>query len=229
MKLARHRARSLSPDGYTTVPPPLHAPSRLAGGAAATTTWTAEQTATGAAVRAVRTGEFSAPRTLRVRLRRVDHAPTSVTRDGRTLTEGVDWTWDAVDLALLVTGVDSGTLELVATYDPALVADAPPVAMPLRVTLPAGTPSETPISIASHVDGWATQTALTRTGPTDSEGTLVVPRGEHLEYKYTRGSWDTVEKWRDCVEAENRYALGRAEVKSDAVYGWRDWCAGERR
>jgi hypothetical protein len=92
-----------------------------------------------------------------------------------------------------------------------------------RVALPADTPTTTPICIASNADGWASHTPLTRDGDV-AYGTIEVPRGEYVYYKYTRGDWDTVEKWPGCAEATNRYELGRAGEKSDTVYGWADAC-----
>jgi alpha-glucosidase len=190
-------------------------------GTAAITTWTAELGASGLNLVAERTGDRTFEREIDVHVRRVDHEPSAVTLDGRALTE---WTWDDVDLSLHVTVPDTGSLELAITYDTGLLSNAPAVAMPFRVTVPDGTPVDTPISIATSADGWVTHTALTWVSATEAEGTLEVPRGEYVYYKYTRGSWDTVEKWPDCVEASNRYELGRAAEKVDTVYGWGDWC-----
>ncbi|MDP2317057.1 MAG: glycoside hydrolase family 31 protein [Pseudomonadota bacterium] len=201
-------------------------------GAYAATTWTLEGTATGATLSSEREGTYVPPdRTVRVRVRRVDVAPTAVTLDGTALTEadgalptGTGWWWDAADLSLWVVFPDAGTASLELAYDPTIADPAPPVAMPFRVTLPAGTPTDAPITIASAADGWASHTPLTRAGDV-AYGTIEVPRGEYLYYKYTRGSWDTVEKWPDCAEASNRYELGRATpVKADTVYGWADGC-----
>jgi hypothetical protein len=76
----------------------------------------------------------------------------------------------------------------------------------------------------AEVDAWASRTPLAWVSPTEAYGTIEVPRGQFVYYKYTRGGWDTVEKWPDCVEAGNRYELGRAQEKRDTVYGWRDQC-----
>jgi alpha-glucosidase len=200
----------------------------------AATTWTLQGTATGATLASTRAGTWSPPaRTLRVRVRRVDSAPTGVALrsapldalDAAEFSRGDEgWWWDAVDLSLWVVISDAPDLSFTFTYNPAISDPAPPVAMPFRVTLPAGTPSDTPITIASSADDWATHTPLTRVSATEAAGTLTVPRGEWLYYKYARGSWETVEKWPACEEASNRYALGRADEKADTVYGWRDWC-----
>lgn len=204
-------------------------------GGYAATTWTLQGSATGATLSSEREGSYSPPdRSVRVRVRRVDTAPTAVRLDGAVMTsvasaDALDtvtsgWWWDADDLSLWVVVPDAGAISLAMTYDPTITAAAPPVAMPFRVTLPADTPLDTPISIASSADGWVSHTPLTRDGDV-AYGTIEVPRGEYLYYKYTRGDWDTVEKWPDCAEASNRYELGRATpIKADTVYGWADAC-----
>jgi len=57
-----------------------------------------------------------------------------------------------------------------------------------------------------------------------ARGTLMVRRGEWIDYKLTRGSWDTVEKLGDCDEAPNRYRFGVAGGIADQVAAWRDAC-----
>jgi alpha-glucosidase len=207
-----------------------------ATGAYSAVTWTLQGTSTGATLTASeRDGSFVPDaRTLRVRVRRVDVEPTEVRRDGTALTAwpteaallaaGTGWWWDTADLSLWIVIPDGAAMSLEMDYDPTVSELAPAVAMPFRVTLPADTPADTAICIASSADDWATQTPLTRDGDT-AYGTLTVPRGAWLRYKYTRGGWDTVEKWPACEEATNRYELGRATpVKEDTVYGWADWC-----
>jgi hypothetical protein len=132
--------------------------------------------------------------------------------------------WDPIDLSLAINLPDRGAQSLEITVNTALSALAPPVDMPFRVSVPAGTPTDRPICIASALDGWASHQPLAWVSPTEAAGTLRVPRGEYLYYKFTRGDWETVEKWPDCVEATNRYELGRAAEKVDTVYAWRDSC-----
>lgn len=68
---------------------------------------------------------------------------------------------------------------------------------------------------------------LTRTGANRWTVTLAAPEDEPRQYKYTRGSWDTVEKWGTLVGFANRVitptwgATGRMTV-TDVVYNWRD-------
>ena len=54
---------------------------------------------------------------------------------------------------------------------------------------------------------------------------MELPRGEWFFYKYTRGGWETVEKWPGCAEADNRYGFAAAHpVRQDRVETWADWC-----
>ncbi len=194
----------------------------------AATTWTLQGHDGGARLASTREGTLELERTVRVRVRRVDNAPTAVRLDGEALPEVAEgaatgWWWDAADLSLWVVFPDAAERTLEMDYDPTIADPAPPVAMPFRVTLPEGTP-DGPICVASSADGWAAHTPLDRVSDTEAYGTIEVPRGEFVYYKYTRGDWDTVEKWPDCAEATDRYELGRAQPKEDTVYGWRDWC-----
>ncbi len=59
--------------------------------------------------------------------------------------------------------------------------------------------------------------------PGTAEALVSVPRGEWFWYKYTRGSWETVEKWAGCEEALDRYEFGAAHPdKLDDVTMWAD-------
>ncbi|TNF28411.1 MAG: alpha-glucosidase [Deltaproteobacteria bacterium] len=204
-------------------------------GAATRTTYTLAGDAGGASLSATRTGDFTAPsRVLVVRFQRVDHAPTAVTLDGAALTAAADvdavlasgagWAWDQADLALVVAFDDHAGFALDARYDPTITLPGPDVAVPLRVKLPAGTPTDVVVHVASDADGWAFH-ALDRASETLATGTVLVPRGQWFDYKYSWGDWCTVEKWPGCVEADNRYAFGAAHpVKEDQVFEWRGWC-----
>jgi len=122
---------------------------------------------------------------------------------------------------------DPGTagFTLALEYDPTLADPRPPVRVPLVVTVPEGTPRDTPIHVATSANGWTHQPLTWGPGPNEAAGTVEVPRGEWFEYKYTRGTWETVEKWPACEEATNRYSFGAAHPsRHDTVYGWRDWC-----
>ncbi len=182
-----------------------------------------------------RQGSYVPPsRRLEIRLRRVDAAPTAVARDGVALpgfadypalvAAGQGWWRDAADRSVVVLLADRDDFTLRWSYDPAIADPRPPVAVAIEVEVPEGTPTDTPIYISTSASGW-TQQPLTWTDSRHASGSVTVPRGEWFYYKYTRGDWDTVEKWPDCAEASDRYRFGAAiETQVDTVYGWRDWC-----
>jgi alpha-glucosidase len=206
-------------------------------GVRAEVTYAAQRLAGGARLTAsARVGSYAPPaRSLRVRVRRVDHPVTEVRLGGQALAgfsgedaavaAGKGWFYDARDLSLLVVLPDQAGFTLEMDYDPALVELAPPVLMRFHVQVPAGTPVGTPISIATSASGWTQQALDWDPGMTGASGLVSVPRGDWVFYKYTRGGWATVEKWPACVEATNRYAQGAAHPdKEDTVFGWADWC-----
>ena len=137
------------------------------------------------------------------------------------------WWWDERDLSLVVAFSDRNGFSLEADYDSSLSSLRPPVAVTFRVTVPEGTPMDPPVHVTLSSSG-CTQQALSWTGtPNVAEVELEVPRGEWFFYKYTRGDWETVEKWSGCEEADDRYGFGQAHPgRDDVVYAWRDWCGG---
>ena len=175
-----------------------------------------------------------AARRLELRLRRVDNPPTSVTRDQLPLpahasyamlvASGEGWWYDPDDRSIVVLMSDSDAFTLRWFYDPAISELRPAVAVAVAVSPPAGTPTDVPIHIATSASAWSQQ-PLTWGDDGIARGTVTVPRGEWFFYKYTRGDWDTVEKWPDCAEANDRYRFGAAAIDQvDTIYGWRDWC-----
>lgn len=206
------------------------------GGDHAITPYTTQRTPTGATIVAgPREGSFTpAPRGLVIRVRRVDHAPTKVTLQGQPLpavatmaafdAASQGYFYDDRDLSILVRFPDPGAFELALDYDPEVPDPAPDVLMDFEVTVPAGTPLDPPIHLASSANGWTHQ-PLSWIGPDKAGGTFSVPRGKYLFYKYTRGDWTLVEKYPGCVEANNRYELGKAHpIKTDTVWAWADMC-----
>ncbi len=206
-------------------------------GKSASVLFTAQRTAAGATLTAAaRQGAFDpGARTLFVRVRRVDHAPAAVALDGTALSSQASepalraakegWYWDPADLSLLVAFADRAAgFSLAMTYDPSLVG-AESVAVPFEVTVPAGTPSDQPVCVASSVD-WGVHVPLTWAEPGErAVGTVQVPRGEWFFYKITRCDWSTAEMWPGCQTASNRYGFGAARpTRTDSVAGWDDWC-----
>jgi hypothetical protein len=102
---------------------------------------------------------------------------------------------------------------------------SPPVKAPLQVLVPFDTPPDSTIFVATSASGWAQQPLEWSTVPFAAVGEVEVPWGEWFYYKYTRGDWETVEKWSGCLESANRYAFGKAHpVKEDVVEEWADLC-----
>jgi alpha-glucosidase len=194
--------------------------------------FTFEPTTQGARLSAgAREGSYAPPRPRTLaRLRRVDHPPAAVTLDGAPLARVASadlvgagqFAWDAIDRALVVE-LPARAFSLEAAYDRALLPDGD-VTVDLRVELPAGTPTATPIHVASSLSGWA-HAPMQRSGDV-ATATLGIPRGAWAFFKITRGSWPTVEKSAGCVEKSNRHVLGAARAAPLAVRvaTWADAC-----
>ncbi|UJR85835.1 TIM-barrel domain-containing protein [Sandaracinus amylolyticus] len=193
-------------------------------GATSRTTLTLVQREGGARfVIGAREGDFDpGARTIELRVWRVDGEVRSVRVDGVELPGFVH---DRNERSLIVRMPDPGaagaTIEL--DYDVTISEPSPPIDVVLEVELPESTPIGSVIHVASSANGWA-HAPLEVVAPGLARGTLRVGRGEWFEYKYTRGAWESVEKWPGCVEATNRYGFGRAGVRRDRVFEWRDVC-----
>nr|UXE44843.1 oligosaccharide 4-alpha-D-glucosyltransferase [uncultured bacterium] len=188
----------------------------------ARTSFRLEPTATGVRLTAsARDGSYGGPaRSLQLRFHRIDQAPTAVSVSG--IADPV-YTWDANGRLLQITLPDAAPLTVEVTYPRALLDDAT-TRRTFRVQVPASTPSNVPIFIATSANGWQ-QAQMANVSPGVAELALDVPRGEWVFYKFTRGDWNSVEVWPGCAEATNRYAFGQAEpVKDNIVFAWRDLC-----
>jgi len=204
-------------------------------GAYSAVTYALQRDAHGARLRALgREGRFVPPaRTLFVRVHRVDRpAGIAALLDGILLpkagsAEQVEdeggWWWDEADLSLVIAFPDRPTFDLEISYDPVLSSLRPAVAVPFRVAVPADTPRDRPVCVVTSAD-WSRHLPLAWDGDV-AVGQVQVPRGEWFFYKFTRGDWETVEKWPGCQEADNRYGFGAAHpVREDHVDVWRDRC-----
>ncbi len=106
-------------------------------------------------------------------------------------------------------------------------AQARPVQVTFNATLPDTTPEGDDIYVAGSLNGWnPAGTLMTRTG-LFATVTLTRYEGDQIQYKYTRGSWDFVEKGAECEEIDNRTATivygtdGTMEIY-DIVLNWRN-------
>jgi hypothetical protein len=69
--------------------------------------------------------------------------------------------------------------------------------------------------------------SLTRVSATQWTITLTGKEGTQIEYKYTLGSWDYVEKGASCDEVANRtltlsYGTTGIQIVNDLVLNWRN-------
>ena len=200
-------------------------------------TYTLQQTPGGAYLKASpREGTFAPPpRRLVLRVRPIDGAVASVglssvplpplgsANDFAAASSG--WFHDQNDRSLWVVFSDQVDFQVEFQYQTAVTMPGPDVLVPMRVVVPEGTPEDAPIHIATSAADWSQQPLQWSADKLSALGEIPVPRGQWFEYKYTRGGWDSVEKWEGCKEAENRYHLGKAlPLKQDSVTQWADLC-----
>src|SRR5436190_20274353 len=99
------------------------------------------------------------------------------------------------------------------------------VTVTITATLPKDTPADASIYIAGNLDQlgkWkADGVAMKKLDSGEYQVDLKLPKGETLEYKITRGSWETVEKGASGEELENRkLALDGDKTEKITVAGW---------
>ncbi len=182
------------------------------------------------------TGEFQTPeRQLTFVIHRIEMPPTSVQWQDIALsyepmpTEApgnpvVAYDHDRRAFTFTVSDGYPGTLSL--EYSPEIGENLPPIKKEFRVQVPQSTPEDDTVYIALSSNDWIHQPLQWDPFvPGWVFGLIEVPRGEWFDYKYSRGDWDTVEKYEDCTEANNRYAFGGTPfLKQDAVEEWIDNC-----
>jgi len=120
---------------------------------------------------------------------------------------------------------DPGTTRLVSdgsTLTPALparfhTAGAATVDVAFEVT------AQGPVYLAASINNWQ-HVPMTEAAPGVWRLTVTAPRGAWIDYKYTHGSWDTVEKAGDCSERPNRSRQAGPLPQTDRVRAWRDGC-----
>jgi glycosidase len=107
-------------------------------------------------------------------------------------------------------------------------AEARAVEVTFTVRLPADTPPADTIFIAGDFQGWnPAGTPMTKVDATTWTITLPFTEGDALQYKFTRGSWEAVEKDDACGEIPNReltvtFGEDGALPVEDTVAKWRD-------
>src|SRR4029450_3667989 len=83
-----------------------------------------------------------------------------------------------------------------------------PVAVTFRTLAPPGTPPDAPLYVPGSIEQlgpWDPgKVAMTNRGNGIWEATITVLDGTDIQYKYTRGTWETVEDWGSIVGTTNR-------------------------
>ncbi|MBN1874645.1 MAG: hypothetical protein JXA33_10480 [Anaerolineae bacterium] len=112
-------------------------------------------------------------------------------------------------------------------------AEARNVEVVFRVRVPSFTPENATVYITGNdtdiFNGFWSANAqpITQLDASTWAYTVTIKDGMALQYKFTRGSWETVENWGDLVGEENRHltvAYGETGklLVDDVVYNWRD-------
>jgi glycosidase len=113
------------------------------------------------------------------------------------------------------------SIELQATAQPRQVQ------VTFTATLPDTTPTDWDVYMGGSFNDWnPAGTLMSRTGLLATT-MMTFYEGDHLEYKYTLGSWDYVEKGAECEEIDNRavtvvYGTDGTMIVDDTVLNWRN-------
>ncbi|AGL17154.1 TIM-barrel domain-containing protein [Actinoplanes sp. N902-109] len=95
-----------------------------------------------------------------------------------------------------------------ATLPASLTVPVRPVDVTFRVLAPPGTPPDATLYLPGNIaelGPWDPhKLAMTNRGNGIWEATITVPDGTDIQYKYTRGTWETVEEWGTITGTNNR-------------------------
>lgn len=153
-------------------------------------------------------------------------SPTSASFADTTVTTGTAYTYvvKAIDTSLNVSG-PSAAVSATAQFRTVHVV--------FTVTVPATTPAGSTVNIAGtfaqigFADWNPGGIALHAVGTSTWQVTLDAPESTQLQYKYTLGDWDHVEKGASCDEISNRtltvsYGTSGSDAVADTVLNWRN-------
>jgi hypothetical protein len=128
----------------------------------------------------------------------------------------------------VVTAVDTSFNRSDRSAEIAAAAETREVAVTFTAHLPASTPPGDSVFIAGDFQGWSPgATPMTKVDATTWTITLPFTEGDPPQYKYTRGTWEAVEKDAGCGEIANRtfdvsYGVDGTQQVQDTVAKWRD-------
>ncbi|MBC8099305.1 MAG: alpha amylase N-terminal ig-like domain-containing protein [Armatimonadetes bacterium] len=127
-----------------------------------------------------------------------------------------------------VTAIDDSLNESLPSNTVTAVAEDLIVQVTFNVDVPAGTPPQA-VHIAGNQDVWGPWNPgfapLTQVDADTWTATFPFEAGTVLEYKFTRGSWETVEKAGDFSELPNRMLTVTGpgtQVQEHTIANWRD-------
>jgi len=128
----------------------------------------------------------------------------------------------------VVTAVDTSFNRSPYSAEIAASAQTRKVAVTFVATVPANTPAPDTLFIAGDFQGWDPgATPMTRVDERTWSITLPFTEGDAPQYKFTRGSWEAVEKDAACGEIPNRtvsvtYGTEGAQEAPSTIEAWRD-------
>jgi hypothetical protein len=144
-----------------------------------------------------------------------------------SVADGAIWLYADLDGPVPAGGMPPNPGKLTVIPEPRTVT------ITFHVAVPTSTPPDAELIITGtldHFDGDYPQwdpgaVALTKAGDYEWEITFTGPETRQVEYKYTLGSWDFVEKGAACDEISNRsiildYGTDGTQGVSDAVANW---------
>jgi len=128
----------------------------------------------------------------------------------------------------VVLAVDTSFNRSAPSAETSTSAETREIAVTFTVSLPPNTPAADTIHIAGDFQGWdPAGTPMTKVDDRTWTITLPFTEGDAPQYKYTRGSWEAVEKDAGCGEIPNRtlqvtFGEGGTQQVVDEVIKWRD-------
>ncbi len=156
-----------------------------------------------------------------LRFHNVAAPPSAVTAGGAPLA-AARWSYDGAAKAVTVT-LDA--LAVVTVRYDARVPVSPQATVRFEATLPAGTPTDAALYVATSVTGWRPDgVRMTRVDAGRATAELTVEAGTVVGYKYTRGQWATGERAAGCAERPNRSVRAGEAGAVDVVAAWGDRC-----
>jgi len=128
----------------------------------------------------------------------------------------------------VVVAVDAGFNRSQPSDEIVAAAQSREVAVNFSVTVPGYTPPGDTVYLAGDFQGWDPgATPMSRVDAVTWTITITFAEGQEPQYKYTRGSWEAVEKDDGCGEIPNRtftvvHGTDATQLIEDRVGKWRD-------